>query len=168
MIKEYKDHSDFEKAQWGSHKEVIIDNIMKKEKIDFLLELGSGEFSTPIYAPLVTTLVSVETNSEWYEYMRSKHPASNVEYKLISDKEIPEFIDSLVKIKVPNLVLVDHTHDIPDQRATVANQLMQHKIKYIVIHDICQSIIDKIENNDSYEYFVNSKSINPSLLLSRK
>ena len=170
MIKTKKEHSDFEKAQWGSHTEVIIDYIMKNEKIDTMLELGSGEFSTPVYAPLVDTLCSVETDKEWYEYMQTTYPITNVVYKHLSPINIPFFLEDLNMLKqLPTLVLVDHTHEeIPNQRALIANQLMKLGCKYIVIHDSCESIVDGIELNDNYNYSINSKSINPSLLLSRK
>lgn len=170
MIRNIEDHTDFEKEQWGSHKEVIIDHIMKEDKINFMIELGSGEFSTPVYAPLVDHLISIETSEEWMNFMKNKHPIDNVEYILMHESKIPQYIEDLfVKDVNPDLVLVDHTHEsIPNQRMEVASQLMHKGCKHIVLHDINQDMLDKIENNEAYEYFINTKSINPSLWLRRK
>lgn len=170
MIRQYSEHSDFEKAQWGSHKEIIIDHLIDKNQIETnsMLELGAGEFSTPVYAPLFKKFYSVETDKDWYEFIKTKYPFSNTEYHHLSDMQIQEFIDKLFEKDIPDCVLVDHTHTIPNHRSMIANYLIKKGCKHIVIHDLCDDMYTTLEVNPAYEYLVNKKSINPSLLISRK
>jgi len=169
MIRELKDYSEFELKQWGSHTEVIVDHIMKKEKISTMIELGAGDFSTPIYALKVDQLFSIETNLEWFSHVQQKYNLPNVRHIFLDDKDIPQWLEATFSMIKVDLVLVDHTHEtVENQRALVSNQLMKLGCKHVVIHDICDSIQTAIDADPNYNFFVNSKSINPSLYIQRK
>lgn len=166
-----KEHTDFEKKQWSSHQEVIIDYVMKHNKIDTMLEIGMGIYSTPVYAPLVSRFISFETNKEWYDFMIEKYPdLPNHSHSFVNDYDMPKIVQAMADNgDLPDLVLVDHAHpNVLNQRAMVANLLMQLKCKFIIIHDVNEEMKATLDNSSDYDFYINSKSINPSILMVRK
>jgi hypothetical protein len=168
MIIKKEQHTQFERAQWGSHIDMI--NKIYPDTIPFMLELGAGEYSTPVYAPRAARYISVQTDKEWFDYISKTYQYPNTSYLHIPDTEIEKYIDVLfMQSEIPDIVLVDHTHDnIPDHRATIANKLQDTNCKYIVIHDMCQAVLDKIVKSPNHSYYVNHASINPCILITRK
>lgn len=167
MIKQL---TEFEIKQWGSHKEVIIDYCMKKTTIDTMVEVGVGEFSTPVYKNLVKKLISYETDVEWFQFISKKYTDPNIEYILSTRDNLAPSLITLFNNNKIDLVLVDHSveNTYINQRAYIANISMLHNIPFIVIHDICQDILKDVTLTKNYNYFINNESINPSLLIEKK
>ena len=168
-IRPKSDFSTFEINQWGSHTEVILP-IIEEGQVDFMVELGSGEFSTPIYSKKCKKYISVETEPVWLEYMQKQCPEDHITFLHLEDSAIPGELERMFEEeKVPDLVLVDHTHlNFEEQRATIANRLTELGCKFIVIHDMCKNIGEKIVVHPDYDYGINSESVNPSLLIRKK
>lgn len=169
-IRQKGEYSEFELKQWGSHTEVILP-IIESEDIKYMVELGAGEFSTPIYSKVCKKFLLIETESIWLEYIKTICPEKHIEYRLLEDSAIlGELEREFNKEQVPDLVLVGHSYNNvkEEQRAIISNRLTKLGCRYIVIHGICKNITEKIVVHPNYDYNINKDSINPSLLIKRK
>jgi hypothetical protein len=62
---------------WSTHQPLIM-AAMELYTPKFVLELGIGEFSTPLFKQRAPELLSVENNQEWIAHMKTRYPELHI------------------------------------------------------------------------------------------
>ena len=136
--------------EWSTH-QPLLKAVMELYKPAFVLELGMGDNSTPIFLNYKTKLLSVENDSEWINYMKNKYENIDVIYHDLNDQNIKlgthlyelteikkaEIISYYQNLKFldlkPNLLFVDQFTSC----RTLSINTLGDKFDMIIYHD-CQ------------------------------
>ena len=150
----------------------------------FALELGTGDYSTPVFTEYDLQLLSIENDGEWIEYVKSKYGLADILYRNLGDikigtelgeftdiqkAEIINFYDTLeIPELKPNLLFVDQ---FTSCRALSVNSLKE-KFDLIIYHD-CESAgfahfsYDHIKDDGFNKYFLKSPLSWTCLMISK-
>lgn len=130
--------------EWSTH-QPLIRAVLESYKPKFILELGAGEFSTPIFIDEGINFLSVENNKEWIEKLQEEYKIKvlfhdlgieeNIHYNRLTafqKAEIERFYKSIcIPPWRPNLLFVDQYMSC---RAISINTL-RDKFDLIIYHD---------------------------------
>lgn len=131
---------------WSSH-QPLIKAVMSYFEPKFVLELGVGDFSTPIFQQYPAYLLSVENDSDWAKFIAEKYNHDNIIYHDLDNIGIHSpasvlthlervninlFYDELnIYQKAPRLLFVDHFTSI----RTLAINNLYSEFDFIIYHD---------------------------------
>jgi hypothetical protein len=134
--------------EWSTH-QPLIRAAMELYKPAFVLELGLGVHSTPIFLEYETTLLSIENDKEWLNHIKEKYVGIDTLFhdlgglKLgthlyeISEKQKSEITNYYIGLKFPelkpNLLFVDQFTSC----RTLSINALKNKFDFIIYHD-CQ------------------------------
>jgi hypothetical protein len=149
--------TEFELQQWSSHK-FIFDPLFSLLEFTTILELGAGMFSTEYLASHCDRLISLETDSDWYDEMEKVLP-ENAQMFLHEKDQVDDYIGYYYDEYLPRLVFVDHSGD----RHRATRICMSLGVPYIVVHDFSFEDMAKIGGHGRYEVVHNiGKHFNPT------
>lgn len=127
--------------EWATH-QPLIRAVMDLYKPQFILELGAGDYSTPLFLEFPIPFISVDTDKEWVERLNKKYEV-NIIYQEIPEKEfddltteeitqISEFYKNIsIPDLRPNLLFVDQHHLC----RTISINSLRDKFDLIIYHD---------------------------------
>jgi len=170
--------------EWSTH-QPIIKAVMELYTPAFVLELGIGDNSTPVFLNYKTKLLGVESDKEWIDHIRNKYKNIDVIYhdlnevkifthlkELSDDKkfEIFNYYHNLVIPELkPNLLFVDQFTAC----RTLSINALYDKFDLILYHD-CQYAgipfydYNLINVNGFIKYFLKSPSSWTGLMVRTK
>lgn len=147
--------------EWATH-QPLIRAVMDLYNPQFILELGAGEYSTPLFLEYNVTVISVESDLEWVKYLKEKygidiiyHEHIKKEFKDLTIAEMTEISEYYKSIIIPdlkpNLLFVDQ-HSLC---RVISINALRDKFDLIIYHD-CESWqvnrYDLILNSGFYLY----------------
>jgi hypothetical protein len=126
----------------SSHQPVIID-VLAKFKPKFVLELGIGYYSTPLFRGI--DYIGIDNNKEWVDRMNGQYPDMRFIHHDIGELKNYEMDDSksfltnairyydsiLLPDVKPRLLFVDNYASL----RTIAINTLKDKFQYIIYHD---------------------------------
>lgn len=130
---------------WATH-QPLIKAVLQSYKIKFILELGAGFDSTPIFLESKVKFLSIENDFEWVKAILKKYPEANIQYHdcrlrqgVIYNKTyqyqkdiIAEYYNRLdIPIPKPKLLFVDNFAAC----RLIALNTLGHKFDFIIYHD---------------------------------
>lgn len=127
--------------EWATH-QPLIRAVMDVYKPQFVLELGAGDYSTPVFMEYGVKLISIESDSDWIEYLNEKYNIC-VWYHKVEDKELNDCTYNEIasiygyyeKLKLPylrpNLLFVDQYSCC----RTLSINALRDKFDLIIYHD---------------------------------
>lgn len=137
--------------EWSTH-QPLIKAVMELYVPAFVLELGMGDDSTPIFLKYNSKLLSVENDSVWIDYMKNKYENIDVIYHDLKDENIKlgTHLYELVEEKKNEIIKFYNSLNIPDLKPnllfvdqftscrTLSINALSNKFDIIIYHD-CQS-----------------------------
>jgi len=130
---------------WSTH-QPFIRAIMELYKPKYVLELGIGNYSTPVFLEYSTILKSIENDSDWINEIKSKYPEIDVTHHDagVSQSEplrrvsqpilnnIRRYYDSLEVPEIsPKLLFVDQFSAC----RTISINALANKFDFVIFHD---------------------------------
>jgi hypothetical protein len=170
--------------EWSTH-QPLIRATMELYKPVFVLELGLGVHSTPIFLEYGPELLSIENDKEWLDHIKEKYPNINTlfhslgELKLgthlyeVSEKQKLEITNYYIGLKFselkPNLLFVDQYTAC----RTLSINTLKEKFDFIIYHD-CQPAgiswysYNLINKNGFNSYYLKTPTSWTALMVSEK
>jgi hypothetical protein len=110
----------------------VFETLLKSFHIDYVLEFGMGQYSTPFFAKRCTSVVSVEQESkEWYDKTVAQVQAPNWEPVFECNPGVVfDYFDK--HGRKFDLVFSD---GVPQTRCQIANLAMRRNVPFVVLHD---------------------------------
>ena len=140
--------NNYDGWQWKTH-QPIIRAVMEFYKPRFVLEIGIGMNSTPVFYEYPTFLVGIENDYEWFLYMKKKYPIQLFHHQLdegigiatklqwLTQKQKDNIYNYYTGITLPiikpNLLFVDQW----TCNRTLSINALKDKFDLIIYHD-CQ------------------------------
>lgn len=162
---------------WATH-QPLIKVVMEIFKPGFVLELGTGFYSTPLFIDYGTNLMVVDNDLEWIKLIQEKYKIKiiyqNIEgleekhgYNNLSEKQKEQIANDYSSIKIPdinpNLLFVDQWRSC---RAISIN-ILKNKFDLIIYHDseaIEENQYDLLDKKGFMSYTLKTNWTNTTLL----
>lgn len=116
--------------QWASH-QPLIKGVLELYQPKFVLELGIGENSTPLFSGI--NYMGIENNIEWIEHIRKKYNIEIIWHNL--DRQIGSLSDYYSSLSFPfqspKLLFVDNYESC----RMIAINTLRDKFDFIIFHD---------------------------------
>jgi hypothetical protein len=134
--------------EWNSH-QPLIKAVMDLYKPQFVLELGIGENSTPIFMSYNVNHLCVESNKEWIGHIKSKYENLNVIYHNLEDIQIGTHLNEITEEQKLDISDFYDNINLPDLNPrllfvdqytacrTISINTLRDKFDLIIYHD-CQ------------------------------
>jgi hypothetical protein len=121
---------NFKNWQWASH-QPLIQGVLELFKPKFILELGIGENSTPLFRDY--NYLGVENNIEWINLIQDKYNVHLIHHNLdLQTTNLQEYYQSLpIHQQTPRLLFVDNYESC----RMIAINSLRDKFDLIIFHD---------------------------------
>jgi len=125
-----KDMINKKTFQWATH-QPLIKGVLDLYDPGFVLELGIGEYSTPLF--LKYKYLGIENNPDWVTHIKEKYTKLELIHHDLDKQEgtLQEYYNSISVPNVPGLLFVDNYESC----RMIAINTLRDKFDLIIFHD---------------------------------